>query len=244
MAAAMRGAAAQQRRGPEQKPPLGSPEPVRRGTAPAACQAAGGASASVCRDRVAVIGAGLIAGRRLVAGAGHRPRGERLVSARQTAAVDRRFAAARLSADDGAPRRAPARSPRPTSCAPPRCSKDQPHPAIDLDAVRAPVEQVGWVKSAQRRSGCCPTRSSSPSTQRHCWRSGSTTAAPASSTATGRVAPEADPGQFTDLPLVVGEGADQAAAGHPAGCSQTPRRSWRSGSTPWSASTTGAGTCG
>jgi len=89
-------------------------------------------------------------------------------------------------------------------------SKDQPILHLDLDALRGRVERVGWVKSA-KVIRLLPDTIVIAVTQRQTlavWQHAGRTLVIDSD---GRAIPEADPGQFTDLPLVVGEGADQAA---------------------------------
>lgn len=83
--------------------------------------------------------------------------------------------------------------------------------SIDLEAVRQRVEAVGWVKSA-RVSRLFPN-SLLIQVQEHdrlaIWQSqGEVHVIDAS----GQVIPNADPGRYPRLPLVVGVGADQAAA--------------------------------
>ena len=88
--------------------------------------------------------------------------------------------------------------------------KDQPILHLDLNAVRGRVENVGWVKSA-KVIRLLPDTIVIAVTQRQTlavWQHAGRNVVIDSE---GRAIPEADPGQFTDLPLVVGEGADQAA---------------------------------
>ena len=88
--------------------------------------------------------------------------------------------------------------------------KDQPILHLDLDALRGRVERVGWVKSA-KVIRLLPDTVVIAVVQRQTlavWQHAGHTLVIDSD---GRAIPEADPGQFTDLPLVVGEGADQAA---------------------------------
>jgi cell division protein FtsQ len=88
--------------------------------------------------------------------------------------------------------------------------RDEPILAVDLDDLRGRIERVGWVKSAhvvrllpdtlvisivQRRTSAV-------------WQHGGRTYVVDD---TGQPIPEADPGRFSDLPLVVGEGANVAA---------------------------------
>ncbi len=88
--------------------------------------------------------------------------------------------------------------------------KNQPILHLDLNAVRGRVESVGWVKSA-KVIRLLPDTIVIAVTQRQTmavWQHAGRNLVIDSE---GRTIPEADPGQFTDLPLVVGEGADQAA---------------------------------
>ncbi len=89
-------------------------------------------------------------------------------------------------------------------------AKGQPILHLDLNALRGRVERVGWVKSA-KVIRLLPDTIVIAITQRQnlaVWQHAGRTLVIDSQ---GRAIPEADPGQFTDLPLVVGEGADQAA---------------------------------
>jgi len=88
--------------------------------------------------------------------------------------------------------------------------KNQPILHLDLNALRSRVEAVGWVKSA-KVIRLLPDTIVIAVTQRQTmavWQHAGRNLVIDSD---GRTIPEADPGQFTDLPLVVGEGADQAA---------------------------------
>jgi cell division protein FtsQ len=88
--------------------------------------------------------------------------------------------------------------------------KNQPILHLDLNALRGRVEAVGWVKSA-KVIRLLPDTIVIAVTQRQTmavWQHAGRNLVIDSD---GRTIPEADPGQFTDLPLVVGEGADQAA---------------------------------
>ncbi len=88
--------------------------------------------------------------------------------------------------------------------------KNQPILHLDLQALRARVEAVGWVKSA-KVIRLLPNTIIIAVTQRQTmavWQHAGRNLVIDSE---GRAIPEADPGQFTDLPLVVGEGADKAA---------------------------------
>jgi cell division protein FtsQ len=89
--------------------------------------------------------------------------------------------------------------------------KDQPILGLDLAAVRARVEQVGWVKSA-RVVRLLPDTIVIAISQRPTvavWQHQGHTLVIDSE---GHPIPEADPARFPQLPLVVGEGANDAAA--------------------------------
>jgi cell division protein FtsQ len=80
---------------------------------------------------------------------------------------------------------------------------------MDLADLRTRVEGVGWVKSP-RSCACCPTPCSSPSRSARRWPSGSIPAH-AGDRRRGPDDPRGRPARFPQLPLVVGQGADQAA---------------------------------
>ncbi len=82
---------------------------------------------------------------------------------------------------------------------------------IDLDKLRERVEGVGWVKSAkvQRLLPDTIVVSVQPRTLLAVWQHDN---AASVVDAEGAVVPEAQPAGFTQLPLVVGEGANEAAA--------------------------------
>jgi cell division protein FtsQ len=89
-------------------------------------------------------------------------------------------------------------------------ARDQPILHLDLNALRGRVERVGWVKQA-KIVRLLPDTIVIAITQRQTlavWQHAGRTLVIDSE---GRAIPEADPGQFTDLPLIVGEGADGAA---------------------------------
>jgi cell division protein FtsQ len=101
-------------------------------------------------------------------------------------------------------------------------AKDQPILHLDLNALRGRVERVGWVKQA-KIVRLLPDTIVIAVTQRQTmavWQHDGRTLVIDSE---GRAIPEADPGQFTDLPLVVGEGADHAAPSLLALLSSRPR---------------------
>ena len=99
--------------------------------------------------------------------------------------------------------------------------KDEPLMGLDLQAVRRSVEQVGWVKSA-KVVRLFPDTVVIAVTQRQTmavWQHAGHTVVVDND---GAVISEADPGRFPDLPLIVGEGANDAVAsilpvvrGHP-----------------------------
>lgn len=82
---------------------------------------------------------------------------------------------------------------------------------VDLDAVRRRVEQVGWVKSA-RVVRLFPDTVAIEVEERHLLAVWQHDGRASVVDAGGVVAPEADPARFTNLPLVVGDGANVAAA--------------------------------
>jgi cell division protein FtsQ len=100
--------------------------------------------------------------------------------------------------------------------------RDEPILGLDLNALRQRVEQVGWVKQA-RVVRLLPDAVVVVVTQRDAqavWQHAGKVQVVDSQ---GRPIPEADPGRFSELPLVVGEGANDSAAailpivrGHPA----------------------------
>ena len=88
----------------------------------------------------------------------------------------------------------------------------QPIAGLDLDAVRERVEGVGWVRSARvlRFLPDTVVIAASERPQLAVWQNnGRTTVVDGE----GAPIPEADPARFANLPLVVGEGAAEAAAG-------------------------------
>jgi cell division protein FtsQ len=89
--------------------------------------------------------------------------------------------------------------------------KGAPLFTVDLGAARRRVEQVGWVKSA-RVVRLLPDSVLIDVVERRLlavWEVGGRIGV---IDASGVVAPEADPGKFARLPLVVGDGANLAAA--------------------------------
>jgi len=82
---------------------------------------------------------------------------------------------------------------------------------VDLDQLRERVEAVGWVKSArvQRLLPDTIVVSVQPRTLLAVWQHDN---AASVVDAEGAVVPEAQPAVFTQLPLIVGEGANEAAA--------------------------------
>ncbi len=89
--------------------------------------------------------------------------------------------------------------------------RDQPIFGLDLEAVRANVERVGWVKHAKVIRLLPDTMVIAVEERRMLavWQHAGHTQVVDSE---GNVVGEADPGHFAALPLVVGEGADKAAA--------------------------------
>lgn len=88
----------------------------------------------------------------------------------------------------------------------------QPILGLDLDKVREDVEKVGWVKSA-RVVRLLPDTLVVVVNERQrmaVWQHSGQLAVIDSD---GQAINEADPGQFSDLPLVVGEGANATASG-------------------------------
>ncbi|MDR3507115.1 MAG: cell division protein FtsQ/DivIB [Caulobacteraceae bacterium] len=88
--------------------------------------------------------------------------------------------------------------------------RDQPILGVDLKALRQRIEQVGWVKQA-RVVRLLPDTIVIDVTQRQTlavWQHGGHTQVIDNE---GRPVPEADAGRFAELPLVVGEGANDAA---------------------------------
>jgi cell division protein FtsQ len=83
--------------------------------------------------------------------------------------------------------------------------------ALDLDAARRRVEQVGWVKSATVMR-LYPDSVVIAVDERHLMAVWQHDGRAGVIDAGGVVAPEADPGRFAALPLVVGDGANLAAA--------------------------------
>lgn len=89
-------------------------------------------------------------------------------------------------------------------------TKDEPILHLDLAALRARVENVGWVKSA-KVVRLLPSTVVIAVTQRQTLAVWQHDGKSMVIDAEGHAIPEADPARFADLPLVVGEGADQAA---------------------------------
>jgi cell division protein FtsQ len=89
--------------------------------------------------------------------------------------------------------------------------RGQPITAVDLDAVRASVEQVGWVRSARvvRLLPDTLVVSVVEHDRLAVWQTGGRNYVVDSS---GQVIPGADPGRYPRLPLVVGTGAAEAAS--------------------------------
>jgi cell division protein FtsQ len=89
--------------------------------------------------------------------------------------------------------------------------RDQPILGLDLNGLRQRVEQVGWVKQV-RVERLLPDAIVVVVAQRDplvVWQHNGRVEVVDTE---GRAIPEADPGRFSDLPLVVGEGANDSAA--------------------------------
>ncbi len=89
--------------------------------------------------------------------------------------------------------------------------KDEPILGVDLGDLRGRVSRVGWVKSVRvvRLLPDTMVISVGERTTAAVWQHMGRTLVVDDS---GKVIPEADPGRFLELPLVVGEGANLAAA--------------------------------
>jgi cell division protein FtsQ len=90
-------------------------------------------------------------------------------------------------------------------------TRDEPILGLNLDEVREKVEQVGWIKSAKvvRLLPDTLVIAVSERPRLAVWQHGGQTNVVDKD---GQVIPEADAGLFSDLPLIVGEGANEAAA--------------------------------
>ena len=90
-------------------------------------------------------------------------------------------------------------------------TSDQSILALDLEGLRQRVEQVGWIDEARVVRLLPDTVLIEVKERPHLavWQHGGLTEVV---DAKGAAIPEADPGRFPDLPLVVGEGANTAAA--------------------------------
>ena len=89
--------------------------------------------------------------------------------------------------------------------------KNQPLMDLDLEAMRQRVEQVGWVKEARvvRLLPDTLVLAVVERDQLAVWQHGGRSVVIDDH---GQVIPEADPGRFPKLPLIVGEGANEYAA--------------------------------
>jgi cell division protein FtsQ len=89
--------------------------------------------------------------------------------------------------------------------------KGAPTLGLDLDAIRARVEKVGWVKSVRvlRLMPDTLVIAVDERPRLAVWQTGGKSYV---IDPDGRVIPEADPGLFIDLPLIVGPGANTTAA--------------------------------
>lgn len=103
---------------------------------------------------------------------------------------------------------------------------DQPILGVDLQAVRDRVEHVGWVKHAKVIRLLPDTVVIAVEERRMLavWQHAGQTSV---IDADGNVVAEADPGRFPTLPLIVGQGADQAAAAILPAIAAHPRLSHR-----------------
>jgi cell division protein FtsQ len=136
-------------------------------------------------------------------------RAERLAGAAGTGFVDATSAAGFRLADvrlEGASAQSSADILRAADLA-----KGAPLVTIDLDQARRRVEQVGWVKSA-RVVRLFPDSVVIAVTERRLLAVWEKDGRVGVIDSTGVVAPEADPARFSRLPLVVGDGANLAAA--------------------------------
>jgi len=90
-------------------------------------------------------------------------------------------------------------------------TEGQPILGLDLPTLRAQVEGVGWVKSATvaRLLPDTIVVAVAERPRLAVWQAGGVASVVDSD---GFVIPEADPGRFPNLPLVVGQGANEAAA--------------------------------
>jgi cell division protein FtsQ len=88
--------------------------------------------------------------------------------------------------------------------------RDEPILGLDLNDLRGRIEHVGWVKSAKvvRLLPDTVVISVSQRQTAAVWQHGGHTLVVDD---TGQPIPEADPARFADLPLVVGDGANEAA---------------------------------
>jgi cell division protein FtsQ len=87
----------------------------------------------------------------------------------------------------------------------------EPILGLDLNAIRDRVEKVGWVKSVRilRLLPDTLVIAVSERPRLAVWQSGGQSHVVDPD---GQIIPEADPGLFVDLPLIVGEGANEAAS--------------------------------
>jgi cell division protein FtsQ len=90
-------------------------------------------------------------------------------------------------------------------------TQGQPILGLNLDDVREKVEQVGWIKSAKviRLLPDALVIAVAERPRLAVWQHGGQTSVVDKD---GQIIPEADAGLFSDLPLIVGEGANEAAA--------------------------------
>ncbi|MCR5880990.1 cell division protein FtsQ/DivIB [Phenylobacterium sp. J367] len=216
MPAAVRGGSQTQAKPRGKQPPSAKRAPARRPAATAAPRAEG-AGISPKMALIASVAVLAMVGAGVLATGG---RGERLVHD-VGVGVDHRFGAAgfRLAAVhvEGASAMA-----TPDIVAATGVYKDQPLLGLDLEAVRQSVEQVGWVKEA-RVVRLLPDTLVIAVVERKqlaVWQHGGRTLV---IDERGQPIPEADPGRFPTLPLVVGLGGAEMAPGILPTLAQRPR---------------------
>jgi cell division protein FtsQ len=205
MPAAVRGGTRAQARPRAKAPASPGKRPSARRSAPAAAPRAEGAGLTAKQGLI--LGAAVLAVA-LVATLATGQRGEKLAQA-IAAGIDGTFGNAgfRLAAVhvEGASKMA-----TPDIVAAAQVYKDQPLLGLDLETVRKRVEQVGWVKEA-RVVRLLPDTLVIAVVERKqlaIWQHNGRTVVIDSA---GNTIPEADPGKFPNLPLVVGAGGAEHA---------------------------------
>ncbi|HZZ35093.1 MAG TPA: FtsQ-type POTRA domain-containing protein, partial [Caulobacteraceae bacterium] len=195
---------------PRAKAPPKSAKPRTAKAAPQGASKLRAAQRAGISPGIALLGAALVlvAGVSIALGTGGR--GQRLADA-ATGAIQSRFATAgfRLTTVhlQGASRAAQSEI-----LAAAGLHRDAPLLGLDLEAIRARVERVGWVKHA-RVIRLLPDTVVIAVDQRPLlavWQHNGRVSVVDNE---GAVVREADPGRFSGLPLIVGEGANTAAAG-------------------------------